>query len=277
MDDEIYLLCSTPPEAKLNDAEELTRLLDFLVQNGFFLYAGAEDQPVFLAMLHYARPEALAGDTEEQQAKRRLAAPYIQQITRPGITDQLRQEALAFTSSSATALEIRAQGTSHAGDLQHFAFTLSITPEDHYVTLQYSTASFARKATVEESVRAYEQWLAVCIACYLFSRAIYAYEWNSNGSIATTDEEDLEQRKPSMLYEVNFFGPEMVANLGGLAYVQQTPAQIVRPLENGGAMVLPKVAWYPASSPSTYSWAKAAKHLHVIKPDFIQDDDDNEE
>jgi len=277
MDDETYLLCCTPPEAHLTSADDLARLLDFLAQNGFFLYAEAEDRPVFLATLHYARPEVLAGDTEEQQAKRELAAPYIQQITRPGITDQVRQEVLAFTSSETATLKVKAEGTAYAGALQHFAFSLSIMPEDHYLTLQYSTTFFARKTAAEESVRAYEQWLAVCTACYLFSQAIYAYEWNSNGSIPTTDEEDLEQRQPSMLYEVNFFGPEMVANLGGLAYVQQTPAQIVRPLENGGVMVLPEISWYPGSGSQTYSWAKSAKHLHVAKPDFIQDDDDNEE
>jgi hypothetical protein len=258
----------------LTDPDALVRLLDLLVQSGFFLYADAEDSSVFAAIMHDARLDALAGETDEQIANRQFAAPYIQQITRPGITDQLRQEILAFGSSSPSTLKVNALGTSYVGALHQFSFALAIMPDQNYLTLRYASLFFSRKLVLEESVRAYEQWLTILVACYTFSQAIYAYAWVANSVIPTTDQEYLEQRKPYTLYDINLYGPEMVTNLGGLAYVLQTPAQVVRALEDGGALVLPKVPWYPDSS--DYSWAKVARYLHVVKPEFAEDDDDDE-
>jgi hypothetical protein len=249
-------------------------LLDRLVQSGFFLYSSAEDQPVFLSTLHYARPAVLAGDTPEQVAKRQLAAPYLQQITTPGITSQLRQEVLTLGSPSVSTLTVNALGTAHAGALQQFAFTLSVAPAQAYLTLRYSSDFFARKPTLEESVQAYEQWLSLLVACYTFSHALYAYAWNENGIIPPTEPEYLEQRLPYTLYEINLFGPEMVENMGGLEFILQAPAQITRKLEDGGALLLPEISWYPDAF--AYSWAKVARYLHVVKPEFLEDDDDNE-
>lgn len=275
MQDSTTLLYHVRRPEMLANPEQVERLLHELAQRGYLLVAREEERAAWLAWMFHLNPDWLErGSAADRAEKQALAAPYQERIFTPGVTEQLQREADQFKEHQRDKLHIYAKAVAPGGALLQHEFDLAL-PERNYIALNYSNDFFTIKRDELACVEAFDHWLEVIESLYGLFRPLYAYAWNHNGIIPLTDEEDIELRKPYTLYEINLFGPEMVENLGGREHVLQTPAQFVRPLSDGGVLIIPELPWYPGSLP--YTWSKVAKYLGVVCPDFAADDEEEDE
>lgn len=258
----------------LAEPAQLERLVQELVQRGYLLVARQEERAAWLAWMLYQDPDwpgrGSAADRAEKQA---LAAPYRERIFTPGVTEQLRRELDLFETHQQGDLHVYAKAVARSGALFQHEFDLR-APVGRAVAVHYSHDFFTIKRNERARVEAFDHWLGIVEALYALLRPLYAYSWNHNNEIPLTDDTYLEQCRPYTLYTLNLFGPEMVEQLGGRTHVLKTPAQFVRPLADGGVLVIPELHWYPGSLP--YTWTKVARHLGVLCPECAVDDDDDD-
>lgn len=275
MKDQESLFFITSGPATLANPERIEQLLVELQQHGYLLAAKEERLAVWMAWRFYEDPDWRREDAADRAEKQALVATYRERIFMSGLTEQLREQVEQFKVNQQLHLYIYATTVTRGSPLHGLEFDLDISPDGGYLALNYSNDFWVAKRIERDRVEAFDHFLEIVEALYELFHPIYAYAWNHNGIIPVTINTCLEQRKPSTLYEINLFGPEMVENLGGREYLLKTPAQFVRARSDGGVLIIPEAPWYPGSLP--YGWSKVAKYLGVVCPDFAAGDNDDVE
>jgi hypothetical protein len=275
MKEDVSLFYHVSASEAFTDQARIARLLGELGQHGYLLVASEERLAVWMAWMFYRDPDWRREDVAARAVLQAQAAPYQERIFTTGATELLRRQVEQFGKGQSNSLAVSATSVARSGPLQGLEFDLDLAPGDGYLALNYTNDFWTIKRRVQDSVAAFDHFLAIVEMLYGLVHPIYAYAWNHSGSIPVTDCASLERRTPSTLYEINLLGPEMVENLGGREHLLKTPAQIVRALSDGGVLIIPEAPWYPGSLP--YSWSRAARYLGVICPDFAAGDADDAE
>jgi hypothetical protein len=259
----------------LADPATIAQLLQELVQRGYLLMAEAEASIVSLAWMLQLDPPWPHWTETDRANNQVLAAPYLERILTPGVTEQLHQGVDQFQRGQQESLRMFAHAVSRTGSLHGHTFDLMLALKESCLVLNYTNDFWTTRKNEQARVEAFDHFLEIVKLLYALSHPIYAYAWNHNGSIPLTGARYLEQRQPHRLYEINLFGPEMVERLRGNEYVLRTPAQFVHSFSDGGVLIIPEAPWYPGSLP--YTWSKVARYLGVVCPDFALDEDEEED
>jgi hypothetical protein len=271
MKDNESLLYNVSGSEALTDPERVEQLVKELMKRGYFLFTRQEDSLVFAAWLLQLDPPWPHWSAEQRAQNQEQAAPYLERIFTPGVSEQLHQQIERFKEGQQETLYIGARSIERVGPLHNHQFDLHLAPVRKYLALNYTNDFWVIKRNDQDSAAAFDHFLGIVEVLYDLYRPFYAYAWNHNNAIPVTESDYLEQRKPYTLYDINLFGPEMVDNLGGREFVLKAPAQVVRELSDGGVLMIPKAPWYPGSL--GHSWSKVAKYLGVVCPDFAVGDD----
>ena len=142
-----------------------------------------------------------------------------------------------------------------------------------YFTLDVDAAEGTLQATTDEQCfihdgqpdsAQYIYWLTVLQRLYTLWHPILAFTVDDEGDFLTTQAQALQHR-PAYLYDVNFFGPEIVASLGRERFVDLPAWQNIA-LDDGGILLVPA----PYASPDAPSgYEVIADRLGLGKQDFV--------
>lgn len=236
----------------LYDRNRIQRFLEGLAAKGYYLAAEIDWKDVF-----HVWWQTLYGSREDAPPPVEVAShPDPGQIFTPGLSSALQNRGDSYVHEQQDELSVHAYSTKQSGLLKAFEFTLKLEPNsgDIYISVE------DRHFTLEDrqrGLRTYEHWLEILIYIYYSWHPVYAYSFNWSGEKEDTTREQALALDIHTLYEVNIFGPDIVAKLGR-ERVLSTPAWRVDPIDDGGVMVVPEAY----SQPSTqYGIERAAQHL----------------
>lgn len=264
----------------LDNGAALQKLLEELVSQEFCLVSSTEQLRAYVMWATYMRPDwphwqNLPPEKAEELERDRANAPEVMRQFAAGLSTQLQTEIEQFAhAQGGKQVQFYAYSVARSGPMHRFEFSMEIGPGKAIMT-HYDDSFFYHNTNHLEAIEAFGRWLDVTQLVYNLWHPIYAYVWDMEGYALPTDPDIVETFQPEMLYEVNLFGPEMVANLGGREYVLKTPAQIVRPLDDGGIFIAPHIGFYPESI--HYSYRKAANYLGLACPEYVPEEEDEEE
>ncbi|MDQ2905565.1 MAG: hypothetical protein M3Y81_18730 [Chloroflexota bacterium] len=255
---------------ELSHAQTLQRLIHEIVNVGYVLIAESENSAAFTAWWGILNPDwhgwrNLSTEKARDLAQEQASAPELARSMTAGVSPQLQVEIERFCTHGLDKLAVNAYAIHRDGPMRGFEFTLGWQPQGPSLDATFDE-QFFHKVDHQEAIEAFEHWLGITKVIYNLWHPIYAYTFNHNGIIPPTPREEIDAFKPEWLYEINLFGPEMVQKLGGRAYVLATPAQIVRPLDDGGVLLIPEMNLYPGGL--EFTWETAAEYLGLTCPDF---------
>ncbi len=250
-------------------AGHVQRLLEAIAGQGYALLTEEESREAFLAWWGRLFPtwhgwQNLPPDEAARLAERRArAARYTERVFTPGISEALQAALQDFTARQLQSLALHAFGTEEEGPLRAFEFTLDLGGLAPSATWE---GSFFRKQDQQASIEAFEHWLGLLQLLYHSLHPYYAYAWNRDGSIPPSEPDEVLEAGPRWLYEINLFGPQLVETLGGREHLLRAPAQIRRPLDDGGVLLIPTMSFYPHVQ--LYDWEEVAEYLGLQSADL---------
>lgn len=121
--------------------------------------------------------------------------------------------------------------------------------------MRLETIAFA--TSENEGIHVFEQWLTFFQQTYAVWQPIYAHSLVPASKWPEPTEADLKSGHVPYLYEINFFGPDLVEGLGK-ERLQSVPAWRVQALANGGMALVPECI-YARRDP--HLWEAALHHL----------------
>lgn len=188
-------------------------------------------------------------------------------LTAPAISPRVQQALRETQGTTYAPWHLQAYSLNPAEPFGGFSFEIGsgrIDEEDEShgsIYLNYLYRHFD-ESTNQSGM--YEQFLQALQAFYDAYHPIYGYQLDPRDDRDLTTLEDVEVLNIHTLYEINFFGPEVVEKLGR-ERIESAPAERIASLNDGGIMLLPEV--YFSSQASLYSPRKVAEHLMLSVPD----------
>lgn len=152
--------------------------------------------------------------------------------------------------------------TSQSGKrlLNGFEWSLGFDVDQGIIYLAYSRHHFT---VGQDEWQAYAHWLAVIQDVYGIVHPIYGYALDPRGGERDTPRDAMLAHAIPYLYEINLFGPEIVAAIGR-TLVESAPAQILTPLDDGGILLVPCENLLPEFP--RYDYQHVAAHLGLASP-----------
>lgn len=141
-------------------------------------------------------------------------------------------------------------------------FTLDLQAADGILQATTDERCFVRDGQPDEAQ--YANWLALLQRIYVLWHPLLAFTINDEGDFLTTRDQALHFT-PAYLYDVNFFGPEIVEAIGRDRFAD-LPAWRNESLDDGGILLVP-APYFAVDGPPVYD--AIAERLGLGKQDFV--------
>jgi hypothetical protein len=175
----------------------------------------------------------------------------------PGSSDAMDACLEAFIARDLDSLTMIAYSTEREGPIGGFDFRFHFEPTSCHIVITLNHIAFMQR---EETCQlAFVRWLNLFLAVYEVWQPAYGYCYPVYIAWPEPTQQDIDLHRVPCLYEINFLGPAIVAQLGR-ERVFSTPAWKVQPLSDGGALIVPEF-YFEQPDPSV--WERVALHLDL--------------
>lgn len=189
--------------------------------------------------------------------KRKAPGPFAAAL-KPGISESVRQQISLYATEHQEQLTVAARSIAHSPLVRGFEFTVTIVPTEGYLLLSIEQERFFRSTL--NGLAKYRYWIKILEKTYASWYPLYAHEFTHQGPPSINPSwEDVSALKIPALYDLNIYGAELVQQMGKERLLD-TPAWVVRELENQGCLLIPTDP-HNFSPQSPYTFDGVAKHL----------------
>ncbi len=162
----------------------------------------------------------------------------------PHISALARDEIQRFISGKADNLSLSMLSLATTSPMAGFRFTLELNAADGTLQALADEGDFRLNGQADHD--RYDQWVTLLRTIYSQWHPIFAFAVDEAHDFMTTREQAL-QFGPACLYDINFYGPEIVDRLGRERF-QNLNAWKITDLDDGGILLIP-TPYYTVNSP----------------------------
>lgn len=237
-DNYTYLFFYTRQQEEIYDPQKYQQLVDGLVALQFYI--------------------ALPGEAIDQKM-----------LTAPGISSAMQQEVQNAQRATSYVWDLKAYSLDHSEPFGGVTFQMGNERMDETdeaygaLDMDYLIRLFDES---DRGAEMYEHFLEALQLIYQVYHPIYAYQFDPRDGRAVTTREETLTSQIHTLYDINFFGPDLVEKIRR-ERLESAPAERVVPLDDGGIMLLPYVFLSPNSHVyNIKSIKQVADHLGLLPP-----------
>lgn len=235
--------------------EHLQRCLQEIAALGYHIVTLSEYEEVYRQGRDTAWSTSSHNADQEQSKQTTHPAGYLPQ----GISLLAQGEAMKFANDMSHHLWLSAFPLARYDPIKSFFCGLVFPAQANTCSIMITLSSISFAAKTSDALAVFESWLNLFRLMWRIWQPLYAHSYAPHTGWPEPDASEIQAAHLSSLYEVNFFGQELVQHLGQ-KHLSQTPSWRVQPLDQQDALLIPEFIFVPRGQANGQG-ELAAQHL----------------